>query len=235
MTCFVGAIRWFARIPSRGWTVVCLSRHVCLLPPFCTLPSCFPFPLSFLVTPLSRTDSYHLRLLLMDSQKCHGGIEDVRGAQACEAGAVPNIVHPLRFFSSVQVSPQYNDCIFLRSFELRAYITFICALTCSLCSVTLLHPVWLRPLFVPLVFGYWYVSWSACHKSTRTNGATELTTAMIIRGVSSLYSQRETGTSEGHRDRRLNTQPLSHLRNMQPQQRHWCKTQRSCLRPDDRT
>ena len=34
----------------------------------------------------------------MDSQKCQGGIEDVRGAQACEAGAVPNIVHPLRFF-----------------------------------------------------------------------------------------------------------------------------------------
>ena len=40
-------------------------------------------------------------------------------------------------FSSVQVSPQYNDCIFLRSFGLRAYITFICALTCSLYSATL--------------------------------------------------------------------------------------------------
>ena len=40
-------------------------------------------------------------------------------------------------FSSVQVSPQYNDCTFLRSFGLRAYITFICALTCSLCSATL--------------------------------------------------------------------------------------------------
>ena len=73
------------------------------------------------------------------------------------------------FFSSVQVSLQYNDCIFLRSFGLRAYITLKCALTCSLCSATLfsasiLHPIWLRPLFVPSVFGYWYVSWSACRR-----------------------------------------------------------------------
>ena len=78
------------------------------------------------------------------------------------------------------------------------------------------------------------ITFGSEHKSTRTNGATELTTAMIIRGVSFPYSQREPGTSEGDRDRRLNTQPLSHLRNKQPQQRHWCKTQRSCLRPDDR-
>ena len=64
------------------------------------------------------------------------------------------------------------------------------------------------------------ITFGSEHKSTRTNGATELTTAMIIRGVSSLYSERETGTSERHRDRRLNTQPLSHLRNKQAQQRH---------------
>ena len=31
-------------------------------------------------------------------------------------------------------------------------------------SASIFHLIWLRPLFVPLVFGYWYVSWSACRR-----------------------------------------------------------------------
>ena len=102
----------------------------------------------------------------MDSQKCQGGIEDVRGAQACEAGAVPNIVHSLRFFFRSGIA-KHNDCIFLRSFGLRAYITFICALTCSLCSATLFSASIFASYLVETPFRprwYWYVSWSACRR-----------------------------------------------------------------------
>ena len=58
-------------------------------------------------------------------------------------------------FSSVQVSPQYNNCIFLRSFGQRAYISFICAL-CTLLlysRLPFLHPIWLCLLFCPV--GIW--------------------------------------------------------------------------------
>ena len=75
----------------------------------------------------------------------------------------------LRF--SVQVSPTYVQCllIFLRGFGLWLYTTFVCALMCSLCSATGILDFHIGILFgwgpfIALVFGYQYVSWSACRR-----------------------------------------------------------------------
>ena len=118
-----------------------------------------------------------------DGLICQGGIA---GELRLVTGAVPNIVHPLRFFFRSGIP------------SVIAYAVYTSISDASLLlysRLPFLHPIWLRPLFVPLVFGYWYVSWSACRRHSpsqkvRCPRRAEVLFQVIYLGEQPDYGQR---------------------------------------------